>query len=152
MEHHPDIMEMRARYEQAASTPRAQGIEALGLVTGLYLALSPWITGFNGLTTLTVCNLVAGIAYALLMCGFGPAFERTHGMAWGAALIGVWTIISPWVVSGNVDTTKTIVNNVVTGAVALLLALASGVLAGGRRGSGRAGSMRHRPAHPETRV
>lgn len=124
IEQHPDLAEMRSRFERATTTPRAQAIETLALLTGLYLAASPWIVGFNGLTTLAVCNLITGAAYVLCMGGFGSAYERTHAMAWCAIAIGAWTIISPWVVVGNVDTTRTIVNNIIVGAVALLLGLA----------------------------
>lgn len=124
IEQHPDLAEMRSRFERATSTPRAQAIESLALLTGLYLAVSPWIVGFDGLTTLAVCNLVTGIAYALCMGGFVSAYERTHAMAWAACAIGAWTIVAPWVVAGSVDTTRTIVSNVIVGAVALLLGLA----------------------------
>lgn len=58
------------------------------------------------------------------MGGFGSAYERTHAMAWCAIAIGAWTIVSPWVVAGNVDTTRSVVSNVIVGAVALLLGLA----------------------------
>ncbi|MFD8805145.1 SPW repeat protein [Streptomyces sp. NPDC059597] len=139
MESHPDILEMRERFvlaERAAATQQGQAVEALALITGLYMAASPWIAGFNGFSTLAVNNLIAGVAYALLMSGFGHAYERTHARAWAAALISVWMIISPWVVAGNVATTRTIVSNVVVGAVGLLLALAAGAAAGktgGRR-------------------
>jgi hypothetical protein len=124
---------MRQRHEiaeRATSTPQGQAVGMLAFLTGIYLAASPWITGFNGLSTLAVNNLLVGLAYALLMSGgFGRAYERTHGMAWGACLLGAWTIIAPWVVAGNVSTTKTITNNVITGAVALLLALAASAAA-----------------------
>ncbi|MEU0215145.1 SPW repeat protein [Streptomyces sp. NPDC006265] len=122
---HPDILALRARSERAASTPAAQAVEGLSLLTGLYLAASPWIVGFNGLTTLTVNNLIAGIAFTLLAVGFGSAFERTHGMSWAALGVGIWTVIAPWVVAGAVDTTSTVWSNVVTGAVAIVLALAT---------------------------
>ncbi len=129
METHPDILDMRLRHEMAertTSTPRGQAIETLALLTGLYLAASPWITGFNTLSTLAVSNLLTGIAYAVLMSGgFGRAYERTHGMAWACCALGVWAIIAPWVVAGNVDTTKTIVNNVITGILAFLLTMAA---------------------------
>ncbi|MFV0126531.1 SPW repeat protein [Streptomyces sp. HMX112] len=124
IEQHPDVAEMRSRFERATSTPRAQAIETLALLAGLYLAASPWIAGFSGLTTLAVCNLITGIAYALCMGGLGSAYERTHAMAWAAIAIGAWTIVSPWVVAGNVDTTRTVVNNIIVGLVALLLGLA----------------------------
>lgn len=127
METHPDIIAMRTRHEMAervATTPRAQAVEAMTLITGLYLAASPWIAGFNNLSTLAVNNLIVGIAYALLMSGgFGRAYERTHSMAWAACALAVWTIIAPWVVAGDVSTTRTIVNNVIVGVIALALAL-----------------------------
>ncbi|MFF8288793.1 SPW repeat protein [Streptomyces sp. NPDC016309] len=137
IEQHPDLAEMRSRFERATSTPRGQAIETLGLLTGLYLAASPWIVGFNGLTTLAVCNLITGVAYALCMGGFGSAYERTHAMAWAACAIGAWTIVAPWVVAGNVDTTRSVVNNIIVGAVALLLGLAMAASAMADRRSGR---------------
>ncbi|GAB2444380.1 SPW repeat protein [Streptomyces incanus] len=147
MESHPDIAEMRERHaqaERAVTTQRGQAVEALALVTGLYLAASPWIAGFNGFTTLAVNNLITGIAYALLLSGFGQAYERTHARAWAAAMLGVWTIIAPWVVAGSVATTRTVVSNVIVGGIALLLALAAGMAVGGtdRGGTARGGRGR----------
>jgi hypothetical protein len=148
MESHPDILEMRerhARAERAVSTQQGQAVEALAFLSGLYLAASPWIAGFSGFNTLAVNNLITGIAYALLLSGFGPAYERTHARAWAAALIGVWTIISPWVVAGNVDYTRTVVNNVIVGAIALMLALAAGAAARASDRPGRSRSSRSVP-------
>lgn len=133
IEQHPDIMALRARSEQAAASPAAQAVEALSLLTGIYLAASPWIVGFNGSTTLAVSNLITGIAFATLVGGFGHPYERTHAMSWAAVGIGIWTIIAPWVVAGNVATTRTIVSNVVAGAVACLLALAMAGMGAARR-------------------
>ncbi|WP_256979464.1 SPW repeat protein [Streptomyces sp. NRRL B-24085] len=124
---HPDILDMHNRHEMAervATTPRAQAVEAMALITGLYLAASPWIAGFNGFSTLTVNNLIVGIAYAVIMSGgFGRAYERSHSMAWAACALSAWTIVAPWVVAGDVSTTRTIVNNIIVGVVGLLLAL-----------------------------
>ncbi|ATW51200.1 SPW repeat protein [Streptomyces peucetius] len=137
IEQHPDLAEMRSRFERATSTPRAQAVETLALVTGLYLAASPWIAGFSGLTNLAVCNLITGVAFALCMGGFSSAYERTHAMAWTACAIGAWTIISPWVVAGAMDTTRSIVNNIIVGVVALLCGLAMAAAAGLRGGGVR---------------
>jgi hypothetical protein len=49
--------------------------------------------------------------------------------------VGIWTIIAPWVVAGNAAVTKTEVSNIITGAVAALLAL--GTISLGSRGAGR---------------
>lgn len=124
IEHHPDLAEMRTRFERVTSTPRAQAVEALALITGLYLAASPWIAGFSGLTPLAINNLIAGLAFCLCMSGLGSAYERTHAMAWTAVALGAWTIIAPWAIAGEMDTTRTVVSNVIAGAVALCLGLA----------------------------
>ncbi|KUH40315.1 MULTISPECIES: SPW repeat protein [Streptomyces] len=143
IEQHPDVAEMRARFERATSTPRGQAIEALAFLTGVYLAASPWIAGFSGFTTLAVTNLILGVAYALCMGGLGSAYERTHAMAWCAVAIGAFTIIAPWLVAGNVDTTRTIWNNIIVGVVALLLGAA--MAATGERRSGGSRARRNRP-------
>jgi hypothetical protein len=145
LESHPDILEMRerhARAERAASTQQGQAVEAMALITGLYLAASPWIAGFSDFGTLAINNLIIGIAYAFLLSGFGHAYERTHARAWAAALLGAWTIVAPWVVAGNVDTTRTIVNNIIVGVIALLVALAASAAAGETDRSGRGRTAR----------
>ncbi|MFF7080022.1 SPW repeat protein [Streptomyces lavendulae] len=133
IEHHPDLAEMRTRFERVTSTPAAQAVEALALITGLYLAASPWIAGFSVLGPLAVNNLIAGLAFCLCMGGLGSAYERTHAMAWTAVAIGAWTIVAPWVIAGPMDVTRSIVSNVITGAVALCLGLAMMAMGGVRR-------------------
>ncbi|WP_406261836.1 SPW repeat protein [Actinacidiphila glaucinigra] len=134
IEQHPDLLELRADYERASTTNRSQAVEAMALLAGTYLAASPWIVGFNALfgfnalSTIAVNNLIAGIAYALLMGGVGRGFERAHSRAWAAAVIALWTIISPWCIAGNVSTTRTITNNVIVGVIGLILALAAASL------------------------
>lgn len=128
MEGHPDILELRARYDRAAETMAAHAVDGLTFMSGLYLAISPWVVGFNGRTTLTVNNLLTGIAVALLAVGLASAYGRTHGVAWVTPLIGVWTLIAPWVVSGNPATTSTILSNVITGAAIVVFGLAAAAM------------------------
>lgn len=123
MKAHPDIAELRAKYEVAGERATAQVVDGLTLLAGLYLAMSPWIVGFNDLSTLAGNNLIAGVAVALLALGLASAYGRTHGIAWVMPLIGVWTIIAPWVVSGDASTTGTVWSNVVIGAVTVILGL-----------------------------
>lgn len=130
IEHHPDLAEMRSRFERVTSTPRAQAVEALALIAGLYIAASPWIAGFSGLSSLAVNNLIAGLAYCLCMSGLGSAYERTHAMAWTAVGLAAWTIVAPFVISGDVSTTRTMWSNILAGGIALCLALAMAGMAG----------------------
>ncbi|WP_214411663.1 SPW repeat protein [Sphaerisporangium fuscum] len=147
LEAHPDIVEMRAKYERAGSSMVAQVIDGLTLLAGLYLAISPWVVGFNGLSRLSVSNLVTGLALAALALGFASAYGRTYGLTWIAPILGVWTIISPWVIRSH--TTGSIWNNVITGIVILLLGL--GAMAVGNRsmpGPMHGGQMPgHMPGH-----
>ncbi|MFA1545897.1 SPW repeat protein [Actinomadura chokoriensis] len=98
-------------------------------LTGLYLAASPWIVGFSGLTDLAINNLIMGVALTLLAAGFASTYGRTHTMSWVAPVVGIWTIIAPWAVAGDMSTTSTVwsnvVTNVVTGAITVALRAAA---------------------------
>jgi len=126
IEEHPDLLALRAESERATARPAAQAVECLSLLTALYLAASPWIVGFaTTFHNLAINDLILGIAVAAFSIGYGAAYERTHGMAWAAALIGVWTIIAPWVISGRPATSGSEASNVVAGALVFLMALAT---------------------------
>jgi hypothetical protein len=137
IEEHPDLMALRADSERATARPAAQAVECLSLLTALYLAASPWIVGFDTtFRNLAINDLILGVALAVFALGYGAAYERTHGMAWAAGLLGVWTIIAPWVVSGRVADTGARVSNVIAGALVVLMALAT-IAQGTMRGSSR---------------
>jgi SPW repeat-containing protein len=124
IEAHPDLAELRHRYEIAAEKPATGVMDGLAILSGLYLALSPWILGFTRFTgtgDLRVNNLITGLAVAVLAMGLASAFGRTHGTAWILPLLGVWAIIAPWVVSGPTPMGGTIISNVVVGALIFLL-------------------------------
>jgi hypothetical protein len=138
IEQHPDLLELRMRYDELAQRPTWQVLEGLSFLVGLFVAASPWIVGFAGLTTLAANNFIVGGALALLAIAFASAYGHTHGIAWVTPALGVWTIIAPWVVSGHVYTMRTILCNVIAGALVLLLGLASATLGlrGGKLTSG----------------
>lgn len=121
----PDITEMRARYEQVAETPAAQTVSGLTFLSGLYLAISPWVVGFTHRGTLTVNNLITGIALGLLALAFASAYGRTHGVTWVTPLIGIWTVIALWVLPPHSASIAQIVNNALTGSVIIACGLAA---------------------------
>ena len=67
----------------------------LGLLTGVWVALSPWfLTLQHGGTNATVVNLISGLAVAGAGA-FALASPRGFaGLQLGSALLGVWLIIA----------------------------------------------------------
>jgi hypothetical protein len=125
IEQHPDIVHLRRRYDMAAANPAAQLADGVTLLAGVYLALSPWLVGFADLPGITVNNLVTGLVVAVLALAFGAAYGRTHGIAWVPPVIGIWTILAPWVIAGEMSTFATVWNNGVAGVVIAVFGLAS---------------------------
>jgi len=125
IESHPDIVSLRNRYAEMSDKPVSGLVEGLCLLTGLYLAISPWVVGFDNFTALKVSNLVTGLALAVLGMGYGSVLERTHNLGWVACAIGVWTIIAPWCVAGDASIFKSILSNAIVGGVACLVGLAT---------------------------
>jgi SPW repeat len=68
-------------------------------------------------------HLFTGIALAVLAIGFATVYDRTHGIAWVAPLIGAWAIVAPWVVRGPTPSDDAKLSNVIIGAVVVLCAL-----------------------------
>lgn len=123
IDHHPDLLALRARYERVAESMSAHVTFGLALLTGLYVAASPWIVGFSSARQLPMCDLIAGIAVAFLAYGFATALDRAHGMTWTLPVLGLWVIVSPWILTGVALTAGMIWSNVVAGALLTFLGL-----------------------------
>lgn len=123
IEQDSDMLAKRAGYERAAASVTAQATFGFTLLTALYVALSPWIVGFNATTTLAVNDLIVGITVAVLTFGFASALDRTHGMTWILPVFGVWLIISPWILRDVSPTAGMIWSNVLAGALITLFGL-----------------------------
>src|ERR1700739_4974701 len=121
IDHHPDLMALRASYERAAESMSAHVTFGLTLLTGLYVAASPWIVGFGATRSLAVCDLIAGIAAAVLAYGFARSLDRTHGLTWTMPVLGLWLVFSPWILRDITFTGGMIWSNVVAGAAIAFL-------------------------------
>jgi hypothetical protein len=134
MHTHPDIAELRDHYDEAFGRPSGQVTDGLLMLSGLYAAASPWIVGFGGFdnagalipsiagaNNLTLSNLMCGLTVAVLALAFGAAYGRTHGMSFVVPLLGIWLIVSPWIIADVATTTGMIWSNVVVGVVVVLL-------------------------------
>lgn len=123
IEHHPDLLALRARYERVAESMSAHFTFGLALLTGLYVAASPWIVGFSGTGSLATSDLIVGIAVAFLAYGFATTLDRAHGMTWTLPVLGAWVIVSLWILPGVTLTAGMIWSNVVAGALMTFLGL-----------------------------
>ena len=131
MHTHPDIVEMRERYDRTGEQPTVQVTDGLMMVAGLYAAASAWIIGFADQTALATTNLICGLAVALLAMALGSAYGRTHGLAFVAPLLGLWLIFSPWLVSGVETSTSMIWSHIIVGVVVCVLGLATAAMGTG---------------------
>lgn len=129
IDHHPDLLALREKYERAGHSMAVQGPLGLALLFALYTAMSPWIVGFAGSSDLAVIDLIAGIGAAVLALAFSTVLDRTHGIMWTLPAVGVWTIIAPWVHTGAGPDASMIWSNIVSGAAITVLGLAATGLA-----------------------
>lgn len=137
---HPDAVEMRERYARLTEGRgrRVEMMEGLVMLTGLYLAISPWILHFNTTSTsMMVNNLVLGLAMAAIGLGLAMFPERSMSLSWMLIPIGIWLIISPWVVPATHGSPKGIIwSSIVVGALACALGAAAGAMTLMRRRPG----------------
>ncbi|QIZ37453.1 SPW repeat protein [Saccharopolyspora sp. ASAGF58] len=126
-------------YEAALAAPATTGSESALMLTGAYTAVSPWIVGFAGSQPLlSMNNLILGLIVTAIGLGLTGTPERSGGISWTAAPIGIWLIIATWVTTFGLPTVGMIWNNVVVGALSIILGLAvAGMVAVRRPGSER---------------
>ena len=123
IDQHPDLLALRAGYERAAESTSAHLTFGLTLLTGLYVAASAWIVGFSGTPQLASCNLIVGIAAAFLGYGFATSLDRAHGLTWTVPVLGLWLILSPWILQGITLTDGMIWSNVISGVMLAFLGM-----------------------------
>jgi hypothetical protein len=129
MADHPDLIEMRERYERVSASGPAVITDGLVLLAGLWLAISPWVIHFNATAPdVTLSNLVLGIAVAVVALGLTLMPQRMVRISWATAAIGAWVVISQWVIQQSSSTTGIVLNNVITGGVTALLGIAAGAI------------------------
>ncbi|MBC7271366.1 MAG: SPW repeat protein [Streptomyces sp.] len=120
---HPDASEMRARYARVLGGRDVALVDGPVFLLGLYCAVSPWILHYTtSQPALVPHNLIVGIAIGLLALGFTNTPERMYGLSWATCAIGVWMIISPWIVGESPDA-GVVWNNVIIGVLAVVLGL-----------------------------
>lgn len=123
IDHHPDLLALRASYDRVAESMSAHVTFGLALLTGLYVAASPWLVGFGATGSLATSDLIVGIAAAFLAYGFATALDRAHGLTWTMPVLGLWVVVSLWILPGVALTAGMMWSNIVAGVLMTVLGL-----------------------------
>lgn len=94
--------------------------DPLNALIGAWMVLSPWVLGFQHQMAPTASGVVVGLA--LIAASLGAVFAPRAWEEWTEAVLGLWMVISPWVLgfSSQMDAMR---SAVASGIVALVLAL-----------------------------
>jgi hypothetical protein len=97
----------------------AKYCDVANLILGAFLFLSPWIFGLGG-TAAENAN-IAGIVIAALAIAALAAFAVWE--EWLNLVVGLWTLVSPWVLGFHAETKAMTISVIVGAAVAILAAV-----------------------------
>ncbi|HKS87670.1 MAG TPA: SPW repeat protein [Pseudolabrys sp.] len=81
--------------------------EVLNLLLAIWLFLSPWIVGFAGLMPAAWTAWLSAIAIAIFSIAALSAFAEWE--EWISLLLGIWVLISPWIVRVSAHQAPTVV-------------------------------------------
>jgi hypothetical protein len=102
----------------------AQAMAALGVLTGLWIALSPSFLTLQHGGNAAVANLIAGLAVAAVAAASLVGPRGYAGLQFAAVLLGVWVIISPFILDAKFSiATPMYWSNIVSGGYLMVLAL-----------------------------
>ena len=103
-----------------------QAVAALGVLTGLWIALSPsFLTLQHGGGNAAVANLIAGLAVAAVAAASLVGPRGYAGLQFASVLLGVWVIISPFILDAKFSIAAPMYwSNILSGGYLVVLALA----------------------------
>src|SRR6478735_852367 len=94
--------------------------DVVNAVLGLGVIISPWVLGFEGSSMAMSNSVIVGVL--LVATALGAVFVPRAWEEWTEAGIGLWLVVSPWVLgfSGNRNAMRSMV---VAGAIVAAMAL-----------------------------
>ena len=95
---------------------------SLNVIAGLWLIISPWILHDQAQRAYTN-NVILGIAIAVLAAIRVGGAYRAAWLSWINLVLGLWVIVSPWVLQFPASQTQAFWNNVIIGAIVAILAI-----------------------------
>jgi hypothetical protein len=105
----------------------AQVTGALGMLAGLWVAISPWFLVLqHGGNNAAASNLIVGAAIVALGLFAVSGSRGFLGLEVGSLIAGVWLIISPFILNAHYTITPSMFwSNIFAGAVVAVLGLAA---------------------------
>ena len=94
--------------------------DPVSLVLGLWMLISPWVLQYQGQTTATWNAVIVGILIAAV--AVSALVQPKAWEEWAGAVLGVWLVISPWIL-GFAAITEPMANAVIAGVVTAALAV-----------------------------
>ncbi len=107
---------------EAEITPHWRVTNALFLISGLWLAASPYLLGFAWHTAAWWNAIVIGICMVVLAMIRLSNLEQFRGLRWTALILGGWMIASPFV-AGYAELAGAMWNAIIVGAVIAISAV-----------------------------
>jgi hypothetical protein len=96
------------------------GVDVVNVVAGVALALSPWYLGYASESQAAWNAWLAGAAIALIAVAAILAYNQYE--EWANLALGLWTILSPWLLGFSALSSATVLHVVVGIVVAVLAA------------------------------
>lgn len=105
--------------EQRDST--AQLSSGLNVIVGLWLVISPFALDYVGVGDAARNAAIVGLLVAVMAAVRAMSVFRQVWLSWANVVLGVWLIVSPWIL-GHDQVTAATWNHVITGLVIAVLA------------------------------
>jgi hypothetical protein len=99
--------------------------DGVNLLLAIWLFISPWTLGYSAITAASWNAWIVGVVLFVLSLASLTQFQRWE--EWVNTLLGLWLIVSPWVLGFSINTTakwNMVIVGVIAGALALWNALA----------------------------
>ncbi len=103
------------------------GLAILTAVAGIWLLISPFALSFPDLSQAMRNDVGFGIIVAFLAAIYASLPERATWLSWLNCLLGLWVVMSPWVLSFSTDASATW-NNVITGVIIVALSAGAAIM------------------------
>jgi len=118
---------MNGNYTNAGDV--ARNASWVNVLAGAWLIISPWVVGFGALQAAMLDTLIVGIAVLILALVRVGMPTPAAGASWINFVLGLWLIISPFVLQYS-NSVAAAANDVIVGIIVAVFALWSALGAG----------------------